>query len=260
MTDNAGMRSTQRFDGKALDYDRYRERYSADIVLPILHSVCGLTAQWTVADIGAGTGMLSDLFLANGNHTLAIEPNADMREICQLLHQDDPRLEIVDATAEATGLESSSIDLVSAGRAMHWFDPEKAFAEFHRILKPDGWVAIIAFGRTEDGRAENVEFENVLRAFSEDHADTHAGYEVYRNLGIYLPRDFYHEEILGTMMLDWEDLLGMTLSLSHSPARGNPAYSEFERSLRSFFDHFAKDGQVELETRYWLNIGRLASD
>jgi ubiquinone/menaquinone biosynthesis C-methylase UbiE len=250
------MMSIHRFDGKALHYTRFRERYSPEIVLPVLRAVCGLTPDWTVADVGAGTGMLSDVFLANGNRTLAIEPNDGMREICRLLHPENPYLEVIDGTAEATGLASSSIDLVTAGRAMHWFDREKAFTEFRRILKPDGWVAIIAFGRTEDGRTENVEFENVLRTFSEDHADTHAGYGVYRQLRSYLPRDFHHREILGMMRLDWENLLGMTLSLSHSPAKDHPAYKDFERSLRIFFDRFANDGRVELETRYWINVGR----
>lgn len=210
------METTRRFDSKAVPYDRYRERYSPAVVLPLLRSICGLTPEWRVADIGAGTGMLSDIFLANGNRTIAIEPNPGMREMCQRLHQKDSRLQVVEGTAEATGVPSSSVDLVTAGRAMHWFDREKAFPEFQRILKPDGWVAIIAFGRTENGRAENVEFETVLREFSEDHTDTHARYDVYRNMRAYLPRDFYHEEILGTMTFDWDGLLGMALSLSQS--------------------------------------------
>lgn len=253
------MKSIHRFDGKAFEYDRFRERYSPAVVLPLLRNICGLTSDWIVADVGAGTGMLSDVFLTNGNRTLAIEPNPGMREMCQRIHQDDPRLDVIDGTAEATGLESSSVDLVTAGRAMHWFERDKAFAEFRQILKPEGWVAIIAFGRTEDGRAENTEFEKVLRDFSEHHADTHSGYEVYRSLDVYLPRDFHHKEILGTMALDWESLLGMALSLSHSPNIDQPCYPLFERSLRYFFDRFAKEGHVELETRYWINTGRFAS-
>jgi len=259
MPENAAMKNAHRFNGKALMYDRYREHFSAAVVLPILRAVCGLSAEWTVADMGAGTGMLSDIFLANGNRALAVEPNPGMREMCQQIHRDHPHLHLIDGTAEATGLRSASVDLVAAGRVMHWFDRERALTEFRRILKPDGWVAIIAFGRTEDGRAENVEFENVLREFSEDHANTHACYEVYRNLNAYLPRDFYHEEILATTMMDWENLLGISLSLSHSPTKDQPSYPEFERSLRGFFDRFAQNGQVELETRYWINIGRFAS-
>jgi len=75
MTDN-----TQRFAGRAENYDLYRQRYPAERVIAQLSEWCGLTPQWLVADIGAGTGMLAEVFLGNGNPVLAIEPNADMRD------------------------------------------------------------------------------------------------------------------------------------------------------------------------------------
>ena len=250
------MKSVRRFDGKVAEYALYRERYSPEIVLPILRAACGLQSDWIVADIGAGTGMLSDLFLANGNRTIAVEPNAEMRQACLQLHVDSLLLEVVDGTAEHTGLPSSSVDMVSAGRAMHWFNREKTMTEFRRVLKPEGWVAIIAFGRTEDGRQENVAFEQLLRDFSPGHADTHAGYNVYRHLESDLPRDFHHEEILGEMPLDWNALLGMTLSLSHSPSKSSPGYPAFEQELRTYFERFASAGKLTLETRYWINVGR----
>ena len=73
MSDN-----THRFTGRALDYDRYRQRYPSSEVLSRLRAWCGLTPAWLVADIGAGTGMLAEVFLENGNRVLAIEPNPDM--------------------------------------------------------------------------------------------------------------------------------------------------------------------------------------
>ncbi len=81
-------RNVQRFAGKAIAYAQYRERYAPEILLPRLHAWCGLTPDWTVADVGAGTGMLSDVFLANGNHVFAVEPNDDMRQMCADLHRD----------------------------------------------------------------------------------------------------------------------------------------------------------------------------
>lgn len=250
------MKSVRRFDGKVAEYALYRERYSPEIVLPILRAACGLQSDWIVADIGAGTGMLSDVFLANGNRTIAVEPNVEMRQTCRQLHEGNPLLEIADGTAEDTGLPSSSVDMVSAGRAMHWFDREKAMTEFRRILKPEGWVAIIAFGRTEDGRQENIAFEQLLRDFSPGHADTHAGYNVYRHLEFDLPHDFHHEEILGEMPLSWNELLGMTLSLSHSPSKSSPEYPAFEQELQAYFERFASEGKLILKTRYWINVGR----
>lgn len=252
------MKSVTRFDGKVADYAQFRERYSPEILLPRLREWCGLSSSWTVADIGAGTGMLSDVFLSNGNRTLAVEPNAEMRQMCRQLHPGSSLLHIVDGTAEQTSLETASVDMVSAGRAMHWFDLDRATAEFRRILKPAGWVAILAFGRTEAGGEENEALEHLLRRFSKDHADTHAGYKVYRRLHEYLPIDFHHEEILGSMQMDWPSLYGMVMSLSHSPAKNDPAYPRFEQELKACFDRFAKNGEIELQTRYWINVGRFS--
>ena len=134
------MRSTvKRFDGRAADYDLYRERYDTAEILAPLRDWCGLTPEWLIADIGAGTGMLSDVFLANGNRVIAIEPNAEMRAACAQLHPGEARLEIREGTAEATGLADASVDMVCSGRALHWFDLEAAMREFRRVVRPGGW-------------------------------------------------------------------------------------------------------------------------
>ncbi|HTH53389.1 MAG TPA: class I SAM-dependent methyltransferase [Edaphobacter sp.] len=252
------MKSVTRFDGKVADYAQFRERYSPEVLLPRLREWCGLHPSWTIADIGAGTGMLSDIFLANHNRTFAVEPNAEMREMCRHLHSDSSLLHIADGTAENTGLEPSSVEMVSAGRAMHWFNLDRATAEFQRILKPGGWVAIIAFGRTQTGNEVNEGIEDLLRQFSKDHADTHAGYKVYRELHHYFPVDFRHEEILDSMQMDWNSLHGIVMSISHSPAKTDPVYPQFERDLYSLFSRFESNGTIELQTRYWINVGRFS--
>lgn len=251
--------NVRRFDGKVAEYARYRERYAPEILLPLLRDWCGLTPQWKVADIGAGTGLLSDVFVANGNHVFAVEPNAEMREMFARLHEDLSLIEIVDGTAENTSLEDRSVEIVAVGRAMHWFDTERAMEEFRRILKPGGWIAIIAFGRAQAGREENEAFEKVLRERATDNADSHAGYTVYRRIEDYLASDFLRKEISGTMSLDWDELLGMTMSLSHAPRVEDEKYLPFERALREFFDHYATDRRVTLATRYWINVGRFAA-
>jgi predicted RNA methylase len=96
---------TGRFTGKVAEYAQYRERYDPDIVLPLLREWCGLTPQWTVADVGAGTGMVGDLFRANGNRVMAVEPNAEMRAACASLHAADASFTVVDGAAEKTGLD-----------------------------------------------------------------------------------------------------------------------------------------------------------
>src|ERR1700743_1211955 len=104
--------NTERFTGRVRDYERYRLRYP-NAVIEILVSRCGLRLDHLVADVGAGTGMLAELFLEHGNAVIAIEPNDDMRGACERLASMWPGLTVKKATAEATGIEDASVDFVA---------------------------------------------------------------------------------------------------------------------------------------------------
>ncbi|MBW8748400.1 MAG: class I SAM-dependent methyltransferase [Acidobacteria bacterium] len=138
------MCHTERFTGRASAYQQYRLGYPAAEVTHTLREWTGLRSADTVADIGAGTGMLTELFLNNGNPTIAIEPNAEMQAACAAQYGGHSNLTLVDATAEATTLSDHSVDLIAAGRAFHWFDHARALPEFQRILKSGGWVALVS--------------------------------------------------------------------------------------------------------------------
>ena len=99
----------ERFTGRVADYERYRLRYPVG-VLDILRERCGLLETSLVADVGAGTGMLAELFLENGNRVIAVEPNAEMREACERLRKRYTGLTVVAAAAEATTLEDASTE------------------------------------------------------------------------------------------------------------------------------------------------------
>jgi ubiquinone/menaquinone biosynthesis C-methylase UbiE len=249
-----------RFTGKAADYAQYRERYAPDIVLPLLREWCGLAPQWTVVDIGAGTGMVGDLFRANSNRVIAIEPNNEMRAACATLHEADPDFIVVDGSAEKTGLADASVELIAVGRALHWFDEEAALGEFRRVLKPRGWVVILACGRTEDGREENVAHKALMQTHAHRDVLLEPLLKVYRKLEpIFAGGRFHHAEVSGEMTLDWNGLRGLTLSLSHAPMPGEPAFPAFEAQLRGYFDQFAHDGRITLTTRTWISAGQFAS-
>ncbi|MFN2567023.1 MAG: methyltransferase domain-containing protein [Gemmatimonadaceae bacterium] len=46
------------------------------------------------------------------------------------------------AIAEASGLESASVDLVTVAQALHWFDIGRFFDEARRVLAPRGVIAV----------------------------------------------------------------------------------------------------------------------
>lgn len=80
---------TRRFSGRE-EYSEYRPRYPEDI-LRILRSAMNLDEFDVLADIGSGTGILTELFLKNGNQVYGVEPNDDMRLMAERCLSEYPK-------------------------------------------------------------------------------------------------------------------------------------------------------------------------
>ena len=104
----------------------------------------GLRPGATVVDVGAGTGKLTRDLVPTGARVVAVEPLAEMLE---QLAAAVPEAEALSGSAEELPLEDSSADAVVAASAFHWFDPDRALPEIHRVLKPGGALATIGNGR-----------------------------------------------------------------------------------------------------------------
>src|ERR1700722_17974689 len=104
--------SKQRFSSRVADYVRYRPGYPHE-ALKLLQSECGLRSGHVIADIGSGTGFLSELFLQNGNRVYGIEPNKEMREAGEEYLASYDSFGSIDASAEATTLEDAAADFVT---------------------------------------------------------------------------------------------------------------------------------------------------
>ena len=238
----------QRFTGRVADYERYRLRYSA-AVLDVLKERCGLTTSSVVADVGAGTGMLAELFLENGNRVIAIEPNAEMRAACDRLRERYSGLSVIAAAAEATTLAAASIDFVSVGRAWHWFDRKQAVVEFRRILRPGGWLVLVTNRRSKDVSVEAKEYEEILMEFGTDYRELQGEYRVYDDMAPVFPEGaVVQETIRGEQMLTLEEFLGQTQSSSVAPMPGDAKYAGMQRALRDFFQRFQRDGVLRMGT------------
>jgi SAM-dependent methyltransferase len=262
------MDNTQRFTGRADDYDRYRQRYPPEEILSRLREWCGLTPDWLVADIGAGTGMLAEVFLVNGNRVLAVEPNPDMRNqmrafVAGHLGRPAPQLEVIDATAEATALPDASIDLIAAGRAFHWFDEDRARTEFRRILKPNGWVVLVAADRDRESRDPACRpqidaYEGIMSAHGIDYSGVvRSGYRSYDTMETFFDGELHQDRLHGVRQFpDYRTFRGHTMSLSVSPQPGHPKHEVFERELRAHFETFAQNGILTIPTVCWITAAR----
>ena len=134
--------STKRFSSRVANYVRFRPGYPAAIV-ELLRREYELADASEVADIGSGTGLLSRDFLDAGLAVTGVEPNREMREAGDALLTGYARFRSVDGTAEATTLGDSSVDLITAAQAFHWFDVDATRREWLRVLRPNGAVALI---------------------------------------------------------------------------------------------------------------------
>jgi SAM-dependent methyltransferase len=129
------MTHARSFGTAARRYDRYRPTYAPEAVGWALGP-----RPLRVADIGAGTGILSRLVRRLGHRVLAVEPDALMRA---RLVEAGPEMPALGGTAEAVPLAARSVDAVVAGQAYHWFDPGPAHREFARVLRPGGVFAAL---------------------------------------------------------------------------------------------------------------------
>ena len=157
------------------DYLRYRPGYPPEL-LALLRRECRLAPQQVIADVGSGTGLLSRLFLENGNRVIGVEPNAEMRAAGEELLSGYGSFSSVEGSAESTTLAARSVDFVAAAQAFHWFEPPATLQEFVRILKPGGWVVVLwnarQIGQTAFGRG----YEELLVRYGTDYQKVREAY------------------------------------------------------------------------------------
>lgn len=149
------------FTNAATYYVKSRPGYP-DQIIELLKNKCGLKAGDSIADIGSGTGVFTQLLLENNFKIYAIEPNAKMREQAEKNLSNFQNFMSIDGTAESTGLEDHCVDGIACATAFHWFDRSKAKKEFKRILKNEGWCLLIWNIRLAEASPLMREYENIL--------------------------------------------------------------------------------------------------
>lgn len=247
--------SAARFSNRVQDYVRYRPGYPAAL-LHWLHAEQGVARTAQVADIGAGTGISSQMLLAAGHPVIAVEPNADMRAAAERwLAVDGAAFRAVPGTAEATGLPDASVDLISAAQAFHWFDTQAIRPEWQRILAPGGRVLVYWNSRLLEGSRFLSGYEQLLLDHGTDYSAVAERYQSDDDMRAWFGGGL---QAIGrfpnVQMLDYDALQGRLLSSSYAPVAGDPAHAPMLAALRALFDAEARDGQVafEYQTRAFL--------
>lgn len=116
-----------------------------------------------IADVGAGTGKLTQDLENLGLCGYAVEPNDAMRAEGIKLFEGRSTFAWSMGTAEATGLPDNSVDWVLMGSSFHWADAPVALEEFHRVLRPGGFFTAIWNPRNIESSPFHTDIENSIR-------------------------------------------------------------------------------------------------
>lgn len=212
-----------------------------------------------MADIGAGTGILTKEFIGRVKQIYAIEPNREMvfhaKETLDGVKGSSSitTYDLISARAEALPLSDDSVDLVTVAQAVHWFEPQTARDEFRRILKPRGRLALIRNYGTDQALGEAME------GIYPPECDTMASMVGRRE-----PRHFYFEDgeyfkqtFPIQSQLSWENFIGAITTASYAPDNGTMAYTLFEKAARRVFNNFQVGNRVTIQGITELYLGQI---
>jgi SAM-dependent methyltransferase len=246
---------TQIFSSKVTDYVASRPDYPAAL-FEALRVQCHLQPGATVVDVGAGTGLLTRGLLELGCQVWAIEPNAAMRRAADQDLASWPAYRSAPGTAESLPMADSSADLITAAQAFHWFDVDRARAEFLRVLRPQGQVALIW-----NDRVASDPLHLTLGEILDQHGGAKRGALVKHEERGDLPK-FFGDHL--TAELSWPHehclseagLLSLAFSRSYMPERDSATGRQACEQLRQLYRRFASDGKLIVRYNTVAIIGR----
>lgn len=242
------------FSDKADNYVKARPSY-APALLDKLEEY-GLKKGNAVADIGSGTGIFTRQLLDKGAKVFAVELNDKMRQKAETSLEKFKNFISVNASAEATSLADNSVNFVTCAQSFHWFDKEKFKIECNRILKQDGYVALI--WNTRDMSSESVkELSNITSKNCPKFVGFNGGTRVNEEMiSEFFDGKYGYFEFDNPLEYDEKKFIERCLSSSYSPKEGDENYSPYVANCKEFFEKFQKDGIYKMPNVSVLYIGK----
>ncbi|CAB4243229.1 Ubiquinone/menaquinone biosynthesis C-methyltransferase UbiE [Methylacidimicrobium sp. AP8] len=145
----SGSRSSARyFEEVAAEWDTLRKGYFRDEVREKALDLAAVRPGERAADIGAGTGFLTEALLARGLEVIAVDRSAAMLAQLEKKFGGRAGFRCLAGETEALPIESGTLDCAFANMVLHHVEsPEEMIRELRRILKPGGRAVLTDFER-----------------------------------------------------------------------------------------------------------------
>jgi SAM-dependent methyltransferase len=249
-------RPSERFSSRVDNYARYRPSYPLPAI-ELLRERCGLIPGAAVADLGSGTGILTELLLKSGAEVFAVEPNDGMRAAAESQLGHYPRFRSIKGSAESTTLAPASVDLLVAGQAFHWFDPQRARLEARRVLRPAAWAALLWNERPPEVTPFLADYEALLRRHAPEYTRITASRADVGTMREFLGAEMELRTFANRQVLDFEGLNGRLMSSSYAPEPGSADYEPMIALLREVFERHERDGRIVMPYSTLVYFGPL---
>ena len=236
-------KNTERFSDRVENYIKYRPSYPIEI-FDFLKEKIDFDTHAIIADIGSGTGISAEMFLANGNTVYAVEPNKDMREAADRILAHYPGYVSVDGSSEASQVLDHSIDLILAAQAFHWFDRAAFRQECQRIGRVGAHCLLIWNERKVESDFEKAYEELLLRYATDYSTIDHRNIKADDIDTFFAPNEVISTILFNEQIFDYEGVKGRLLSSSYAPNVGEANYGPMIANLCEIFDLHQQDGKV----------------
>jgi SAM-dependent methyltransferase len=138
-------RGTVQFGKTASDYARHRAGFP-DAFFDRLAAMAVVRPGMRALDLGTGTGSVARGLATRGCVVTGLDKSSEMMAQAAVIDGEaGVSIRYVEAAAEATGLDTGSFDIVTAGQCWHWFDRARAAEEARRVLVSGGRLVIAHF-------------------------------------------------------------------------------------------------------------------
>jgi ubiquinone/menaquinone biosynthesis C-methylase UbiE len=244
------MDFTQRFSDRVENYAKFRPNYPEALIRLMQGR---LPAPAMIADIGSGTGILSDQLVEAGYTVFGVEPNEPMRLEGERRLGKRPGFQSVAGTAEATTLAPGSVEAITCAQSFHWFDRAKTRTEFERVLRVSGMVLLIWNERSSEDLME--EYDRILQESGTEYRRVSQ-----RNISdadvaeFFAPAPVERFYFPHAQRLNREAFLGRVLSSSYVPNAGQPGHDIVMKKMGAFFQKHAQSDRLDFpyQTRVYL--------